>query len=74
MDKCTQFNRLSAEDRRTLLKMAMRTRAFWVLLKVAETSDQNEFVWFFDQTAEHLNHMNSISGGKYGQEYTVMDV
>lgn len=75
MDKCIQFNKLSAEERKTLLKMAVRTRAFWVLLKAAEASEQNEFAWFLDQTAEHLNHMNTISGGKYGEfEFTELDV
>lgn len=72
MDKCTQFNKLSADERKILLRMAVRTRAFWVLLKAAEPSEQNEFAWFLDQTAEHLNHMNTISGGKYGS--TELDV
>jgi hypothetical protein len=76
MDKCIQFKGLSHRDRAVALHMAKRSLAFWVYCQGIERRPElDEVCWLIEQTAEHLSHMNRISGGKYGEDIaTELDV
>jgi hypothetical protein len=73
MDKCIQFKGLSPLDRARVLEMAKRSLAFWSFCECHEPKpERDEVCWLIDQAAEHLNHMNALTGGKYGD--TTLDV